>query len=61
VPFLGDIPIDPRVAECGDQGEPTVLKYPDSGVAQAYQALARTVQQALEQGAPPQELPDVQL
>jgi ATP-binding protein involved in chromosome partitioning len=61
VPFLGEIPIDPRVAECGDQGEPIVLKYPDSSVAQAYQALARSVQQALEQGAPPQELPDVQL
>jgi ATP-binding protein involved in chromosome partitioning len=61
VPFLGEIPIDPRVAECGDQGEPIVMKYPDSGVAQAYQALARGVQQALEQGTPPQELPDVQL
>src|SRR6516162_2299612 len=22
VPFLGEIPIDPRVAECGDQGDP---------------------------------------
>ena len=42
-------------------GEPIVHKYPDSTVAQAYQALARSVQQALEQGAPPKELPDVQL
>src|SRR6476469_2817048 len=24
VPFLGDVPIDPRVAECGDQGDPIV-------------------------------------
>jgi ATP-binding protein involved in chromosome partitioning len=61
VPFLGEIPIDPRVAECGDQGEPIVLKYPDSGVARAYLALAQGVQQALAQAAPPKELPDVQL
>ena len=43
MPFLGEIPIDPRVAECGDQGDPIVHKYPDSGVAKAYQALAATV------------------
>ena len=30
VPFLGELPIDPRVAECGDTGEPIVRKYPDS-------------------------------
>src|SRR3954454_8065825 len=36
VPFLGDIPIDPKVAECGDIGDPIVHKYPDSSVAQAY-------------------------
>jgi len=36
VPFLGEIPIDPRVAECGDAGDPIVHKYPDSPVAQSY-------------------------
>src|SRR5712691_12051962 len=36
VAFLGQLPIDPRVAECGDQGEPVVTKYADSAVAQAY-------------------------
>jgi len=35
VPFLGEIPIDPRVAECGDAGDPIVHKYPDSPVAQS--------------------------
>ena len=25
VNFLGEVPIDPRVAECGDEGEPMVL------------------------------------
>jgi ATP-binding protein involved in chromosome partitioning len=59
VPFLGEIPIDPRVTECGDNGDPIVHKYPDSPVAQAYLALAATVKRELskDQG---QELPEVQ-
>jgi ATP-binding protein involved in chromosome partitioning len=61
VPFLGEIPIDPRVAECGDTGDPIVHKYPDSPVAQAYQALAETVVRGLEQGAQQAELPEVQM
>src|SRR5262249_26482922 len=32
VPFLGEIPIDPRVAQCGDAGDPIVHKFPDSPV-----------------------------
>jgi ATP-binding protein involved in chromosome partitioning len=61
VPFLGEIPIDPRVAECGDQGEPVVHRYPDSPVGKAYLALAETVDKQLRQGAAPKELPEVQL
>src|SRR4051794_25646395 len=47
VSFLGAIPIDPRVAECGDQGEPIVRRYPDSPVAKAYLDLAGVVAGAL--------------
>jgi ATP-binding protein involved in chromosome partitioning len=61
VPFLGEIPIDPRVAECGDQGEPIVHRYPDSGVARAYQALATTVIEQLRRAGQGPELPEVQL
>src|SRR5436189_3754964 len=43
VPFLGDVPIDPKVAECGDGGVPIVRKYPDSPAAKAYVALASVV------------------
>lgn len=60
VPFLGEIPIDPRVAACGDQGEPIVRKYPDSPVARAYQALARSVAAAAG-SSPAEALPEVQL
>jgi ATP-binding protein involved in chromosome partitioning len=61
VPFLGEIPIDPRVSECGDQGEPIVHKYPDCGVAKAYQALAATVIDQLRRAEKGSELPEVQL
>ena len=29
VPLLAELPIDPRVAQCGDAGEPIVRKFPD--------------------------------
>src|SRR5436309_7071046 len=47
VNFLGAIPIDPRVAECGDQGEPIVRRYPDAPVSKAYLDLAAVVAGAL--------------
>jgi ATP-binding protein involved in chromosome partitioning len=60
VPFLGELPIDPRVATCGDEGEPIVRKYPDSPVAKAYMALAKVVAaEANKPGNTP--LPQVQL
>ena len=61
VPFLGEIPIDPRVAECGDAGEPVVMRHPDSAVAKAYLALADNVDGQLRRAAGPKELPAVQL
>jgi ATP-binding protein involved in chromosome partitioning len=61
VAFLGEIPIDPRVAECGDVGDPIVRKYPDSPVAKAYQTLAQSVAQQLRQLGEQPELPGLQL
>src|SRR5437773_4554517 len=61
VVLLGEIPIDPRVAECGDTGDPIVHKYPDSSVAKAYLALATTVAQQLEKAAQMPELPGLQI
>jgi ATP-binding protein involved in chromosome partitioning len=59
VPFLGEIPIDPRVAECGDAGEPIVQKHPESPIARSYQELAKTVQKELENQGTPPELPSL--
>ena len=33
IPFLGRIPLDPRLSECSDEGLPFVYKYPDSPAA----------------------------
>jgi len=61
VPFLGEIPIDPRVAECGDIGDPIVHKYPDSPVAVSYRNLAETVVRQLSQTKAGPELPEAEL
>jgi ATP-binding protein involved in chromosome partitioning len=60
VPFLGEIPIDPRVTECGDAGDPIVHKYPDSPIGQAYRTLSETVKNELAKGQG-EELPEAQL
>jgi ATP-binding protein involved in chromosome partitioning len=61
VPFLGEVPIDPRVAESGDEGEPIVHRYPDSAVAKAYTALATTVMSELARIGKQPELPGLQM
>jgi ATP-binding protein involved in chromosome partitioning len=61
VPFLGEIPIDPRVSECGDAGVPIVQKYPASGVSKAYGELAAAVVRELERAPAGPELPEAQL
>lgn len=39
VPFLGSIPLDPRLAQCSDEGESIYNKHPDSPVTQAYKKI----------------------
>ncbi len=47
VDFLGEIPIDPRVVEGGDRGEPIVIHAPDAPPAKALRAIAGKVAQKL--------------
>jgi|YNPBryunderm2012_1023409.scaffolds.fasta_scaffold16967_3 ATP-binding protein involved in chromosome partitioning len=61
VALLGELPIDPRVAECGDTGEPIVSKYPDAPISQAYINLATRVIDTLLQQPGASPLPEVQL
>ncbi|MGH2542719.1 MAG: Mrp/NBP35 family ATP-binding protein [Ardenticatenaceae bacterium] len=41
VPFLGEIPIDPRIVVGGDTGKPIVVAEPDSPAARALREVAR--------------------
>jgi ATP-binding protein involved in chromosome partitioning len=61
VQFLGEIPIDARVAECGDVGTPIVEKFPDAAISQAYLSLAKTVVEELKYGEQGAALPPVQM
>jgi ATP-binding protein involved in chromosome partitioning len=46
-PFLGEVPIDPRIAEGGDLGRPIVRFAPDSEAAAAFRELAGNVARRL--------------
>lgn len=43
VPFLGEIPIDPRIRIGGDQGVPIVESHPDSTAAKAFMEIADSI------------------
>ena len=48
VPFLGEIPIDPKVVAGGDAGRPIVASEPDGAVGQAYRRIAEAIVGELE-------------
>jgi ATP-binding protein involved in chromosome partitioning len=50
VPFLGEVPIDPKVVVGGDSGEPIVVLDPTSPAAQAFNELARQIVEQVESG-----------
>jgi ATP-binding protein involved in chromosome partitioning len=43
VPFLGSVPLDGRLRECGDEGEPIVWADPEAPAARAIRDLAETL------------------
>jgi ATP-binding protein involved in chromosome partitioning len=51
VPFLGEVPIDPKVVVGGDSGEPIVILDPTSIAAEAFRELARTIVKQIESGS----------
>ena len=52
VPFLGEVPIDPKVVVGGDSGEPIVVLDPPSTAAQAFRDIAAKIVAQIESGAP---------
>jgi ATP-binding protein involved in chromosome partitioning len=47
VPFLGEVPIDPRVVEGGDKGRPILVHAPDSDAARALREIAGKIARRL--------------
>ena len=43
VPFLGEIPLDIRIREFGDEGKPIVYAEPDSPIAESFRNVASAV------------------
>ena len=53
VPFLGEIPLVPRIRETSDAGTPIVAEAPESREAEAIMTLARTVAGKIQGATPP--------
>jgi ATP-binding protein involved in chromosome partitioning len=51
VPFLGEVPIDPKVVIGGDTGQPIVVMDPQSAAAQAFTSIAAKVLAQIESGS----------
>ncbi len=47
VPFLGEIPLQSGVPQSGDEGQPIVVRDPESPAGRAFRELARTVARTL--------------
>ncbi len=43
VPFLGRIPIDPKIVESGDDGKPFIVHYPESEASKAFNGIVDEV------------------
>jgi ATP-binding protein involved in chromosome partitioning len=47
VPFLGRIPLDPRLSESSDEGEPFVSRFPDSAASSALNRIVDQIEETL--------------
>jgi hypothetical protein len=46
LPFLGKIPIDPKIVKLGDLGRPYVSEYPSSPAAKAFEVIVSEILKA---------------
>jgi ATP-binding protein involved in chromosome partitioning len=51
VPFLGEVPIDPKLREACDEGRPYVVEAPESPASRALMAAAEQIAARLDEGA----------
>ena len=48
IPFLGDIPLEAQVRECGDSGLPVVIGHPKSPISERFMKIAEAVRKTLK-------------
>jgi ATP-binding protein involved in chromosome partitioning len=46
IPFLGDIPLDAQIRECGDSGAPVVTALVNGALSERFLRIAETVKQS---------------
>jgi len=49
VPFLGSIPLDPRVCEASDLGHPFIMEHPDSPAAKAFMEIVEKIKTYIQE------------
>jgi ATP-binding protein involved in chromosome partitioning len=47
VPFIGAIPLDPRVSESSDEGNPFIVKYPETEASKVINRMTDKIEEAL--------------
>jgi Mrp family chromosome partitioning ATPase len=52
LPFLGRIPLDPRIVIGGDAGKPFVIEHPDSDAAKAFREIVKNIRPHLKEVKP---------
>jgi septum formation inhibitor-activating ATPase MinD len=48
VPFLGSIPIDPKICQDSDDGTPFIIKHADSPATNAFTEITKRIEHFLE-------------
>ena len=49
VPFLGSIPLDPRVCEASDLGHPFIMEHPDSPASKAFMEIVKKIRTHIQE------------
>lgn len=55
VPFLGSLPIDPLLGECGEKGKSCIVTNPNSPAAKVFKDLVQTITEKSKMTATPSD------
>jgi ATP-binding protein involved in chromosome partitioning len=53
VPFLGEIPLDPKIRVSGDEGRPLMVADPQAPQAEAFRRVAKSLVEAIANAPAP--------